>query len=108
MRTFRWLVAGAAAALVLNVGSTAADNAAPDYTVPSNACFRTGGASFSLNHDPGSEHTGYYTCFGNPGTFSPGELGAARGQCLGTFKGRFTVNTDGTDPGYVCSGVYLP
>jgi hypothetical protein len=52
MRTFRWLVVGAAAALLVNAGTA---TAAPDFTAAEKLCAAQGGEIIS-------EGTNLYTC----------------------------------------------
>lgn len=102
MRTFRWLVVGAAAALVLNVGSAAAVTQT-DLDSFGALCLQSGGRNYSLTHN--NEHSVNFHCFGTPGAFVGRDLGAARRQCLGRFKGTFSLTNDGSDPVYVCSNL---
>ena len=81
MRTFSWLVVGAAAALLVNAGTAAA--APPDFWAAAQLCAAQGGDHF--------EPRGIaYRCIFELGELSEPEVRAARALCKSAYKGDFS------------------
>jgi hypothetical protein len=81
MRKLRWLVLGAAAALLVNAGSAAA--APPNFTPAEKLCAAQGGLF--------SEISIVYGCLTNQPPFSERDLRVASRLCGSAYKGTFLV-----------------
>ena len=90
MRTFRWLVAGVAAALLMNAGTAAA--APPDFWAAAQLCKAQGSTHFSVSGR-------FFFCFFDLGELSEPEVRAARALCESAYNGSFS-GTPGAD--YAC------
>ena len=90
MRTIRWLVVAAAAALLVNAGTATA--APPDFWAAVKLCEAQGSVRILVS---GS----FLRCFFDPGGLSEPEVRAARALCESAYNGRFFFVPDSD---YVC------